>query len=85
MDPITRRRHARPDYEINLHATGVKLPDGRVSWRLDTAKTKFSSADHPEGLVNVWWAQLFADWAKSFLARGLQTKIESAKIMEYAT
>jgi len=75
MDDVTARRHSQtPDYVINLQATGVMLPSGKVSWRLNTSDTRFSSKHNPKGLTSIWWAGLFADWAKSFLNRGLQNK-----------
>jgi len=69
MDAITGRRHQKPDFDIHLNATGVKLPDGRVSWRLHIVKVQ-SPKDFKQ--TSLWWAGLFADWAKSFLNKGLR-------------
>lgn len=70
MDDVTARRHRiNPDFEINISATGVKLPDGRVSWRLH--KSNCTATDGTK-LTAIWWAQLFTDWAKTFLRKGLQ-------------
>jgi len=70
MDDVTGRRHRNnPDFTIYIQATGVKLPDGRVSWRLNQSNC---TATDGTKLSAIWWANLFTDWAKTFLRKGLQ-------------
>lgn len=64
IDPFTARRHRDPDYSIRIEATGVKLPDGMVSWNIKVT----------QGYTSKWWAKVLNDWAKLFLERGLQSK-----------
>ena len=28
------KRHENPDYELDIHLTGVRLPDGKVNWNV---------------------------------------------------
>jgi len=67
MDDFTRRRHEnKPDYVVDIAATGVKLPGGAVSWRIKMIIPPEVRKENPEIHRPLWWARVLNDWARWF-------------------
>jgi len=70
MDDFTRRRHEnKPDYVVDITATGVKLPDGTIGWRMTMTIPPEVSKANPEIHKPLWWARVLTDWASEFIKK----------------